>query len=270
LKELAEWVSPLHLTDPSAAEFAPEHCRSLHDLTRFVHESVYRTMFSFGEQVQQDLAEQLVLDLRLPLAVHLFDLGGGLKAPAAKVPPSEIASEPMQAFVQGLADSRIKWDRPRNISSRGFLSVVGQSMIGGPAGAEAMAEASFCVLSANYMNFAVRTGYHFSTIDTWCGRIENRNYIHFHFSGGGAGPERRERRQRFLTQILLRMNFQVRCRSDLLTARLDKFDRIATRSALEQLGRLTLCARQLDMLMETDSSAEYFASAFLANDFAHF
>jgi len=55
-------------------------------------------------------------------------------------------------------------------------------MLGAPPETRGMAEASFCVLSGNYMNFAVRTGYHFSTVDAWCGGVENRNYIHFHFS----------------------------------------------------------------------------------------
>ncbi len=271
LRELAEWVVPLHLTDPTAPEFAPEHCRSLHDLTRFVHESVYRAMFGFAETVQNDLPARQVLDLRLPLAVHLFDVGGGLAAAGgAKVPPSAIRSEPMQAFVRGLSDPRIEWGRPRKVSAGGFLSVVGESMIGGPAEIQAMAETSFCVLSANYMNFAVRTGYHFSTIDTWCGRAETRNYVHFHFAGGGAGAERRERRQRFLVRVLEELRFQVRLRGDILTARFDKFDRPRTLDALERLGRLTLCARQLDMLMDSDAHAEEFANAFLAEDYSPF
>jgi pyruvate,water dikinase len=271
LRELGEWVTPLHLTDATVPEFAPEYCRSLHDLTRFVHECVYRAMFGFGEEVQRSLPMPLVLDARMPLAVHLFDVGGGLTdGTGAKVPASAISSEPMLAFVRGLTDPRVEWDRPRHLSADGFLSVVGESMLGAPPETRGMAEASFCVLSGNYMNFAVRTGYHFSTVDAWCGGVENRNYIHFHFSGGGAAPDRRERRQRFLARVLLQMQFQVRSRGDMITAQLDKFDRATTLAALEQLGRLTLCARQLDMLMDTDSDAENFARAFIAEDFARF
>jgi len=72
------------------------------------------------------------------------------------------------------------------------------------------------------------------------------------FLGGGAAPDRRERRQRFLARVLLQMQFQGRSRGDMITAQLDKFDRATTLAALEQLGRLALCARQLDMLMDTD------------------
>lgn len=40
LKRVARLVTPLHLTDPAAPEFRPANCRSLHDITRFVHEKV--------------------------------------------------------------------------------------------------------------------------------------------------------------------------------------------------------------------------------------
>jgi pyruvate,water dikinase len=271
LRQLAEWVAPLHLTDPAAPEFAPGNCRSLHDLTRFVHENIYRVMFGFGEAVQRSLPAPQVLEARLPMAVHLFDAGGGLQASTgARIPPSAIRSEPMQAFVRGLRDPRIAWDRPRAISAGGFLSVVGESLTVGGAAAEAMAEASFAVVSANYMNFAIRAGYHFSTIDTWSGRAENRNYIHFHFSGGGAGSQRRERRQRFLARVLGELRFDVRCRGDILRARLDKFGHEQTLATLERLGQLTLCTRQLDMLMDSEAHVEDFASAFLQGDLARF
>jgi pyruvate,water dikinase len=271
LREVGEWVTPLHLTDATAPEFAPEYCRSLHDLTRFVHECVYRAMFRFGEEVQESLPTPLVLDAPMPLAVHLFDLGGGVKDGfGTKVPPSAINSEPMLAFIRGLTDPRIKWDRPRSVSATGFLSIVGESMIAAPPDTERIAQTCFCVVSGNYMNFAVRAGYHFSTVDAWCGAVENRNYVHFHLAGGVAGLDRRERRRRFLTRVLLQMQFEVRSRGDMTTARLEKFDRATTLAALEALGRLSFCVRQIDMLMDTDSDAEEFARAFLAEDFARF
>lgn len=38
LRRLLRQVAPLSLTDPSASNFTPEHCRSLHDIIRFCHE----------------------------------------------------------------------------------------------------------------------------------------------------------------------------------------------------------------------------------------
>ena len=151
LREVGEWVTPLHLTDATVPEFTPEYCRSLHDLTRFVHECLYREMFRFGEDVQQSLSAPPVLDARTPLTVRLFDLGGGIQdGSGAKVLPSAISSEPMLAFLRGLTDPRIEWDRPRSISASGFLSIVGESIVTAPPDTGRFAETCFCVVSGDY------------------------------------------------------------------------------------------------------------------------
>jgi hypothetical protein len=36
------------------------------------------------------------------------------------------------------------------------------------------------------------------------------------------------------------------------------------------MGRLTMCSRQLDMLMDSDSSPDFFAGAFLSGDMDKF
>jgi pyruvate,water dikinase len=120
------------------------------------------------------------------------------------------------------------------------------------------------------MNFSTKAGYHFSTVDTYCGRSVNKNYIHFRFSGGAADAERRERRIRFLSAVVTALDFKVQTRSDLLVARLDKYGTEDIQARLVALGRLTLCARQLDMLMDSDASPDIFARAFLAGEWEKF
>ena len=61
--------------------------------------------------------------------------------------------------------------------------------------------------------------------------------------------------------------FRTHARDDALVARLQKYPREAIIRRLMDLGRLTLVARQLDMLMDTDASADYFARAFLSERF---
>jgi hypothetical protein len=56
----------------------------------------------------------------------------------------------------------------------------------------------------------------------------------------------------------------------LLVARLDKFDSETIISRLTVLGRLTMCCRQLDMLMDSDTSPDFFARAFLADEMGRF
>ena len=273
LRQVARLVAPLHLVDPSAPEFRPSACRTLHDITRFVHEKLYEVMFGFGDAARRELRHALKLACELPIQVQVFDVGGGLTAGAGRdgtVRCEEIASIPMRSFLAGLTDPRLRSTRPRPVSARGFLSVLGESMAGPPAESQGVGGASFVVLSEPYMNFSTKAGYHFSTIDTYCGRVENRNYVHLRFVGGGAAEERRIRRVRFLSLVLSQMEFTVKVHGDVLTARLLKYPQEFTAATLVRLGRLTMCVRQLDMLMDDDARVEAFAQAFLADQIERF
>ena len=78
------------------------------------------------------------------------------------------------------------------------------------------------------------------------------------------------RRVQFIASVLSHLDFSVQTRSDLLVARLQKFDRAVIRARLTDLGRLTMCTRQLDMLMDSDASPEFFARAFLTGEMERF
>ncbi|MEW6073841.1 MAG: PEP/pyruvate-binding domain-containing protein [Planctomycetota bacterium] len=273
LRRRARLVAPLNLVDPSAPDFRPSACRSLHDVTRFVHEKIYEVMFGFGEAARRSAQLSLRLECDLPITVMLLDVGGGLLPGAGAlgvVQVAEVSSVPMRAFLAGLTDPSIRGDRPRPISARGFLSVLGESMAGPPAEAQAIGGASFAVFSEPYMNFSTKAGYHYSTVDTYCGRVENKNYIHLRFAGGGAAEERRVRRVRFLEKVLQHFEFQVQIRGDILTTKLEKYNRDFLVPILVHLGRMTICLRQLDMLMDSESSPALFADAFLAGDMERF
>jgi pyruvate,water dikinase len=176
----------------------------------------------------------------------------------------------MKAFMEGLLDPRIKWDKPRAVSAKGFLSVIGESLVGPPAEAKGVGKVSFAIFSDKYLNFSTKAGYHFNTIDSYCGKSVNKNYIHFRFEGGAAHEIRRERRCSFLSKVLDQLNFRVQAHGDILVGRLEKYGQEFTAARLRELGRLTLCARQLDMLMDSDRSAEFFAEAFLEGRMEHF
>ncbi|MEW6441289.1 MAG: PEP/pyruvate-binding domain-containing protein [bacterium] len=273
LRRVARLVTPLHLTDPAAPNFKPSACQSLHDITRFVHEKVYEVMFRFGDMSAGGRQSSFKLDARLPLDVRVFDLGGSVaesRGEPGLVKPHEIVSAPMIAFLEGLMDARIKWDQPRPLSARGFLSVLGQGMAAPPAHVQKVGSVSYVVASDRYMNFSTKAGYHFSTVDVYCGQSQNKNYIHFRFTGGGAAMDRRSRRVRFLSEVLSNLDFRIQTREDLLVARMEKYDRYFICARLSDLGRLTLCSRQLDMLMDNDNSPHFFAQAFLNGEWERF
>jgi pyruvate, water dikinase len=266
LRRVASRLTPLNLTDPNSSNFSPAGCQTLHDITRYVHEKVFEVMFHYGDLAMSDQQSRMTLDARLPIAVLVFDVGGGVAdgiAPSRKLRPEQIVSVPVVAFLAGLTDERIRWDQPRPVSGRGFLSVVGESMMNPPAEAQDVGRPSYVVMSDRYMNFSTKAGYHFSTVDTYCGLSTNKNYIHFRFCGGGADNARRVRRIRFLSVVLAALDFQVRPQRDELVARLQKFPRETIVARLTDLGRLTMVARQLDMLMDSDASADSYAKAFL-------
>ena len=266
LLRVADLVTPLHLTDPESSEFRAENCQSLHDITRFVHEKAYEVMFHYGDLAEVDQENSLQLKAHLPLNVRVFDLGGGIesgKGEHGSVRPEDIVGVAAKAFLEGLLEPGIRWDQPRPLSVRGLLSVLGESVAGSPAEAIQLGRPSYAIISDRYLNFSTKAGYHFSTVDSYCGHSQNKNYIHFRFHGGGADVKRRARRVRFLSNILTAHDFTVQARDDLLTARLNKYSQKDIRNRLVTLGRLTLCARQLDMLMDSESSPEVFAELFL-------
>jgi len=273
LRCMAELITPLNLVDPASREFTPAGCRSLHDITRFVHEKLFDSMFHLADKAAQAKIASAQLEGRLPFVIHVFDLGGGFAdgvAGTGRVYVDEIRSAPLSAFLTGFQDPRIHWDKPRAVSGGGFLTVLGEAMVTPPAAEQGVGRFSFATISDRYMNFSTKAGYHYNTVDTWCGASINKNYIHFRFQGGGAGEVRRVRRCEFLSQVLGSLDFKVSCRGDILFGRLEKYDREVVLQRLVQLGRLTLCARQLDMLMESDDSPAFFAKAFLADEMEKF
>ena len=51
LMRIAGLITPLRLLDPKSPAFAPENCKSIHDLMRFIHELSYSEMFRIGDSV---------------------------------------------------------------------------------------------------------------------------------------------------------------------------------------------------------------------------
>jgi pyruvate,water dikinase len=62
----------------------------------------------------------------------------------------------------------------------------------------------------------------------------------------------------------------VECRGDLVAARLRRYPAAASEAALETLGRLMGCARQLDMLLRSEKTVIDFVEHFLAGRYEEF
>ena len=96
------------------------------------------------------------------------------------------------------------------------------------------------------------------------------SFVNFRFRGGGARADRRELRAKFLAETLRRSRFAVDRRGDLVTAWFRRYPRARCEEALDVLGKLMACSRQLDMLIANTRIAHEYAERFLAGEYEIF
>jgi len=263
---LYELVLALNLTDPDASDFKPSACRSIHDGLRFMHEMAVRTMFKLGDRQRRGLR----LATKLPLKLSLIDLDGCLPAQKGSVEPEAVASGPFRALWRGISDPRLSWPDRWQRELRGVPADFREQVLGGTRGPRRAGTANYAIVSRDYLNLNARLAYHYLMLDAIVGPGEKNNHVHFRFRGGGAGDERRARRARFLQHVLRQNGFGVERKGDLVTAWLRRHPQAVSERALEMLGRLLVCARQLDPLMRSDADEKLFTERFLDEDYRVF
>ncbi|NLY40406.1 MAG: phosphoenolpyruvate synthase, partial [Desulfovibrionales bacterium] len=126
---------------------------------------------------------------------------------------------------------------------------------------------SYCIVSDKYLNFSSRVGYHYSVLDAYCGQTMSKNYITFQFKGGAADEVRRQRRVRCIAEILQRLGFTTEVRGDMTQAKFQKYSPEETKERLDQLGRLLIVTRQMDMLMTSDAAVMAMADNFMSGHY---
>ncbi|MFZ2198879.1 MAG: PEP/pyruvate-binding domain-containing protein, partial [Thermodesulfovibrionales bacterium] len=96
MRGILDKLAPLNLTDPQDPVFAPEGCKTFHDIIRFTHEHGMKAMFGLTDET--DEIRSIRLTAKIPLTLNLIDLGGGLKeglTTCHEVTPEHIESFPM-------------------------------------------------------------------------------------------------------------------------------------------------------------------------------
>lgn len=271
LRRRADAIVPLNLKDAGAADFTPAHCRTVHDIMRYVHEKAYEEIFQLGDLASDRGRLSVRLDAPLPLDLHVIDLGGGLSVDpnrSDRVAVEKVTSVPFEALLKGMLHEDLQSKEPRPVHLGGFFSVMVRQMTAPPnLAAERFGERSYAIISDRYLNFSSRVGYHYSVLDCYCGRTDAKNYINFQFKGGAADDVRRSRRARMIETVLNAMGFLVSTTADRVTARLAKQPASVLTEKLDMLGRLLIFTRQMDMLMHSDGLVAEMACCFLNGNY---
>jgi pyruvate,water dikinase len=270
MRTAAEHIVPLSLTDPRTPQFSIEHCRTLHDIARFVHEKSYEEMFRLGESLGDLRAAAYYLDVFLPVDMYIIDLGGGISGTSHgnRVTRRQIRSVPLAALVTGMLHPKIPRWGARPIDVGGFMSVVMRHAVTSPDQEQSFRDPCYALASDRYLNCTTRVGYHFSIVDAYCGETTNKNYVHLLFRGGAADMVRRSRRARAIAGILKEWGFAVETLDDSTQGRITKMPRDQTAHTIELVGRLLQFMRQMDVAMTSEDAVFAVQRAFLDEDYA--
>jgi len=262
LKRVLPYVAPLNLTDPESPEFAPEHCRSLHDITRFCHEKAVFEMFAGADH---PTANARKLRGETPLQYWLVDIGGGTAESGEEgfISLDDVRSRVMLALWHGMV--AVPWEGPPPASVGGFMSVVSQAAQNPaltPGVANDMGRRNYFIVGRNYCNLQSRFGFHFCTVEGFAGDDPTANYALFQYRGGGADIGRRRVRIKLVAEVLERHGFIVEARDDSLHARIEGVGREAVERGMAVMGYLLVHTRQIDMAMADPAAGERYRAKF--------
>ncbi len=269
VKSVLKRIAPLNLTDPRQENFSPQGCKTLHDVIRYAHEMSMREMFRISDDEAPQEGMAVPLRAFLPMRIYVVDLGNGLRPGfgARQAEILDIASVPFQALLQGMTHEQVDWNRDVGVNWGGFTSIVAETLLRDPMKEGRMGGPSYAVIARHYLNFNSRLGYHFTTIDTYCGPEINDNYITFYFKGGAADIGRRARRATMIAVVLRKLGFKVDQKGDMVRGELKKFNEDFSAGKLDLLGRLLGSVRLLDMHLADDRQVEWYAEQFLRGNY---
>ncbi|MGE4557869.1 MAG: PEP/pyruvate-binding domain-containing protein [Desulfovibrionaceae bacterium] len=264
LRRVLNRIEPLTLINPSERNFTPAGCKTLHDITRFIHEKAVEQLINANHA---NTREQAVasgrLNISLPLDIVVIDIGGGLSEQAAwrmslsprrrmDIEPEQVVSRPMRAFIEGVRLPGVWSNTPVDVDFSSFMSSLTRTFAAHGPGSEELGK-NLAVISECYAHINLHLGYHFSIINCYISENKADNYAYFRFAGGVTGAARRSRRAQFLVEVLKQHDFFCTSQGDLVVGRIKKFNAELILDRVRVLGMLVGYTRQLDVSMVSDA-----------------
>jgi pyruvate,water dikinase len=256
--------------------------QSLHDVVRFAHEKAIQAMFDIGDRLlDSPVGGVKKVECPEPVAVHVVDLGGGLRPEAAAkdaVAPAEIVSFPFQALWSGLGDPHFRPQRPeRPAPSPSVLAATLAMSARAQAGAP-----NYACITESYLNLASRAGVerdrlrarprrqacHFVVVDSFLSENQNENHIRMRLKGGGAAAWQRRLRAEFAAEVLRLHDFTATVTGDLMNGWIAGVDRATGAARLATIGRLLRVLARLDMWMTDEAEVKHRVESFVEDEAA--
>ena len=265
LRRVLTLVAPLSLGDPEGPEFAPERCRTYHDIVRFAHECALDELSRLGGTgIDHRGPPGCRLELDVPLDLCVVDVGGGV-APGLRrgsIGPERITSRPLRLLLEGLLAPGVWATSPADMDLDGFMASAtrGDAMTTPGNGAVTR---NVAIVSSDYLNLNLKVGYHFNVVDCYLGEGPETARILFRFIGGVTDLVRRTRRARLLAAILRRYDFETYQQGELIVGRLEGMTRSVVEDRLRIVGCLIGFSRQLDILLRDDAIVETLVDRFM-------
>jgi pyruvate,water dikinase len=265
LRRMLRRIVPLNLHDPQDRGFAPERCRTYHDVIRFAHERAVASLTKMEwvrPSAEVDYVRRLVLPI--PLDLILVDLGDGVKAdPAEKrVGLEAVQCRPLRPILEVLCGEGAWETTPAEMDLNGFMSSATRAApLTTPIASKP--EQNLAIVSREYLHLSLRLGYHFNVVDTYLTGVANDNYIYFRFLGGVTEMLRRSRRATLLRGVLEHFGFVVEGRGDLVIGRTRGMSEEHMVERMRMLGRLIGYTRQLDIFLRDDRRIDEYLERFL-------